>query len=158
MKFYSYWYLYNMNKCTIPLNYFIFLQLLSQHKVKYSMACWQKIKCGIVGSVYGIIEAMLKSTTDNQSRSVSLVNRIGKNINNGLLHIELTLIYWKHSHTNANAKYEFYFLTFGVEVWTKMTAVTRGFCWYQNFVSCGCLPLACSYIHLLNHGKMCIKS
>ena len=49
------------------LNYFIFLQLshhgcLIQRKVKYSMACWHKIRCGMVGSRYGIIEAIL--TTD----------------------------------------------------------------------------------------------
>ena len=34
----------------------------------------------------------------------------------------------------------------------------RGFCWHQNFVPWGCLPLTCGYIHLLNHEKMCIKS
>ena len=28
----------------------------------------------------------------------------------------------------------------------------------SNFVPWGCLPLTCSYIHLLNHEKMCIKS
>ena len=38
----------------------------------------------------------------------------------------------------------------------QMTEVTRGFCWHQNFVPCGCLPLTCGYIHLLNHEKMCI--
>ena len=36
--------------------------------------------------------------------------------------------------------------------------VTRGFCWHQNFVHWGYLPLTCGYIHLLNHEKMCIKS
>ena len=60
--------LHNMTKFTIPLKYFIiFLQLshrcLNQHKVKSGMACWHKIKCGIVGW-YGIIEAILTSTTD----------------------------------------------------------------------------------------------
>ena len=40
----------------------------------------------------------------------------------------------------------------------QMTEVTRGFCWHQNFVPWGCLPLTCGYIHLLNHEKMCIKS
>ena len=39
-----------------------------------------------------------------------------------------------------------------------MTETTRGFCWHQNFVPWGCLPLTCGYIHLLNHEKMCIKS
>ena len=39
-----------------------------------------------------------------------------------------------------------------------MTKVTRGFCWHQNFVPWGCLPLTCGYIHLLNQEKMCIKS
>ena len=39
-----------------------------------------------------------------------------------------------------------------------MTEVTRVFCWPQIFVPRGCLPLTCGYIHLLNHGKMCIKS
>ena len=39
-----------------------------------------------------------------------------------------------------------------------MIEVTRGFCWYQTFAPWGCLPLTCSYIHLLNHEKMCIKS
>ena len=39
-----------------------------------------------------------------------------------------------------------------------MTEVTRGFCWHQNLVSWGCLPLTCGYIHLLNHKKMRIKS
>ena len=39
-----------------------------------------------------------------------------------------------------------------------MTEVTRGFCWHQNFVPWGCLPLTCGYIHLLNHEKMCITS
>ena len=39
-----------------------------------------------------------------------------------------------------------------------MTVVTRGFCWHQNFVPWGCLPLTCCYIHVLNHEKMCIKS
>ena len=38
----------------------------------------------------------------------------------------------------------------------EMTKVTRGFCWHQNFVPWGCLPLTCGYIHLLNHEKMCI--
>ena len=38
-----------------------------------------------------------------------------------------------------------------------MTEVTRGFCWHQNFVPWGCLPLICGYIHLLNHEKMCIS-
>ena len=38
-----------------------------------------------------------------------------------------------------------------------MTEVTRGFCWHQNFVPLGCLPLTSSYIYLLNHEKMCIK-
>ena len=57
-----------MTKFTIPLKYFIFLQLshrrcLSQHKVKSGMACWHKIKCDMVGW-YGIIEAILTSTTD----------------------------------------------------------------------------------------------
>ena len=32
------------------------------------------------------------------------------------------------------------------------------FCWHQNFVPRGCLPLTCDYIHLLNHENMCIKS
>ena len=40
----------------------------------------------------------------------------------------------------------------------QMTEMTRGFCLHQNFVIWGCLPLACGYIHLLNHEKMCIKS
>ena len=40
----------------------------------------------------------------------------------------------------------------------QMTEVTKGFCWHQNFVPWGCLHLTCSYIHLLNHEKMCIKS
>ena len=31
--------------------------------------------------------------------------------------------------------------------------MTRGFCWHQNFVPWGCLPLTCGYIHLLNHEK-----
>ena len=39
-----------------------------------------------------------------------------------------------------------------------MTEVTTGFCWHQNFVPWGCLSLTCSYVHLLNHEKMCIKS
>ena len=39
-----------------------------------------------------------------------------------------------------------------------MTEVTRGFCWHQNFIPCGCPPLTCGYIHLLNHEKMCLKS
>ena len=39
-----------------------------------------------------------------------------------------------------------------------MTEVTKGFCWHQNFVPWGWLPLTSSYIHLLNHEKMCIKS
>ena len=39
-----------------------------------------------------------------------------------------------------------------------MTEATRGFCRHQNFVPVGCLPLTCSYVHLLNHEKMCIKS
>ena len=32
------------------------------------------------------------------------------------------------------------------------------FCWHQKFVPWGCMPLTCSYIHLSNHEKMCIKS
>ena len=28
----------------------------------------------------------------------------------------------------------------------QMTKVTRGFCWHQNFVPWGCLPLTCGYI------------
>ena len=41
-----------------------------------------------------------------------------------------------------------------------MTDVTRGFCSHQNFVPWDFLPLTCGYmyIHLLNHGKMYIKS
>ena len=39
-----------------------------------------------------------------------------------------------------------------------MTEMTRGFCWHQNFVPWGCLSLTCSYIHLLNHEKLCINS
>ena len=34
----------------------------------------------------------------------------------------------------------------------------KRFCWHQNFVPWGCLPLTCGCIHLLNHEKMCIKS
>ena len=34
----------------------------------------------------------------------------------------------------------------------------RGICWHQNCVPWGCLSLACGYINLLNHEKMCIKS
>ena len=41
--------------------------------------------------------------------------------------------------------------------WT-LNEVTRGFCWLQNFVPWGWLPLTCGYIHVLNHEKMCIKS
>ena len=41
---------------------------------------------------------------------------------------------------------------------SQMTKVTRGFCGHQNFVPWGCLPLTSSYIHLLNHEKICIKS
>ena len=40
----------------------------------------------------------------------------------------------------------------------QMTEVTRCYCWHQNFVPWGCLPLICGYIHLLNHEMMCIKS
>ena len=40
----------------------------------------------------------------------------------------------------------------------QMTKVTGGLCWHQNFVPCGCLPLTCGYIYLLNHEKICIKS
>ena len=39
-----------------------------------------------------------------------------------------------------------------------MTEVTRGFCWHQNFVPCGCLSLTWGYLHLLNHERMSIKS
>ena len=39
-----------------------------------------------------------------------------------------------------------------------MTEVTRSCCWHQNFVPWVCLPLISSYILLLNHEKMCIKS
>ena len=46
---------------------------------------------------------------------------------------------------------------FFLNLW-QMTEVTRGFCWHQNFVSWSWLPLTCSYIHLLNYEKMCIKS
>ena len=28
----------------------------------------------------------------------------------------------------------------------------------SKFVTWGCLPLTCGYIHLLNHEKVCIKS
>ena len=38
-----------------------------------------------------------------------------------------------------------------------MTEVTRGFCWNQNFVPWGCLPLTCGYIHLLNHESQRLK-
>ena len=34
----------------------------------------------------------------------------------------------------------------------------RDFCCHQNFVPWGCLTLTCSYIHLLNHERTCIKS
>ena len=37
-----------------------------------------------------------------------------------------------------------------------MTEVTRGFCWHQNFVPWGCLPLTCGYIHLFM--KRCVQS
>ena len=39
-----------------------------------------------------------------------------------------------------------------------MTEVTRSFCWHQNFVPWGCMPLPRGYIHVLNHEKECIKS
>ena len=34
---------------------------------------------------------------------------------------------------------------FFLNLW-QMTKVTRGFCWHQNFVPWGCLPLTCGYI------------
>ena len=78
-----------MTKFTIPLKYFIFLQLshrryLSQHKVKSGMACWHKIKCGMVGW-YGIIEAILTSTTDISLCMISKVN---------LTHMSLASLFW----------------------------------------------------------------
>ena len=39
-----------------------------------------------------------------------------------------------------------------------MGKVIRHFCWHQNFVPGGCLPLPRGYIHVLNHEKNCIKS
>ena len=39
-----------------------------------------------------------------------------------------------------------------------MNEMTRHFCWHQNFVLRGCLPLPQGYIHVWNHEKYCIKS
>ena len=39
-----------------------------------------------------------------------------------------------------------------------MGKMIRPFCWHQNFVPWGCLPLPRGYIQVLNHEKNCIKS
>ena len=47
------------------------------------------------------------------------------------------------------------------EIFLKLATNDRSdkmFLLSPNFVPWGCLSLTCSYIHLLNHEKMCIKS